>query len=127
MSDQGITLDTGMLIALERRKPKAWEFYRRARHRKLPITVPAPVLGEWWRGRTDLREAILRSARVDALTDAVAMLAGEALAQVSGATAIDAFVMASAALRGDIVVTGDFDDLERLRAFFRGVRVLSIG
>jgi hypothetical protein len=54
-----------------------------------------------------------------------AKLAGEALASVHGATAIDAIVMASAATRGDVVFTSDVDDLERLRAFFPRVRVLS--
>jgi hypothetical protein len=56
----------------------------------------------------------------------MARLAGEALAKVKNATAIDAFVMASAALRGDVVYTTDIEDLERLRAFFPGVRLLSI-
>jgi predicted nucleic acid-binding protein len=123
---QGVTFDTAMLVALERRKQSAWETYRRVRERKAPITIPAAVIGEWWRGRTDLREAICLSVRVEPLTDAIARLAGEALAKVKHATTIDAFVMASAALRGDVVYTGDVDDLERLRAFFPGVRVLSI-
>ena len=115
-----------MLVALERRKHSAWEIYKRVRERKAPITVPAPVVGEWWRGRTDLREAICLSVHVEPLTDAIARLAGEALAKVKRATAIDAFVMSSAALRGNVVYTGDVDDLERLRAFFPTVRVLSI-
>jgi hypothetical protein len=34
-------------------------------------------------------------------------------------------VMASAARRGDVVHTSDFEDLERLRAVFPTVRVLS--
>lgn len=126
MTGQGITLDTGMLVALERRKQRAWEVYRRARERSAPMTIPAPVLGEWWRGRTDLREAIVGSVRVEPLTDATARLAGEALAAVRGATAIDAFVMSSASLRGDVVYTGDIADMEALRAFFPGVRVLSV-
>ena len=43
------------------------------------------------------------------------------------ATTIDAIVMASAARRGDIVYTSDFEDLERLRAHFRAVpRVLGV-
>ncbi len=92
----------------------------------MAITVPTPVLGEWWRGRTDVRDAIRLSVVIEPLTDAVARLAGEALAAVSRATAIDAFVMASAALRGDVVYTSDRHDLERLRAFFPGVRVLGI-
>lgn len=123
---QGATFDTGMLVALERRKKRAWELYRRLRERGAPLTIPAPVLGEWWRGRTDLREAICTSSHVEPLTANVARLAGEALAAVAGATAIDAFVMAGAALRGDVVLTSDPKDLEMLRLFFPGVRVLSV-
>jgi hypothetical protein len=80
MTTQGLTFDTGMLVALERRKQRAWEIYRRANERSATVTIPAPVLGEWWRGRTGLREAIVRSVRVEPLTEAIAMLAGEALA-----------------------------------------------
>jgi hypothetical protein len=39
---------------------------------------------------------------------------------------VDAIVMASAAQRGDIVVTSDFDDLDQLRVLFPGVRVLGL-
>jgi hypothetical protein len=48
------------------------------------------------------------------------------MARVKGATAVDAIVMASAALRGDLVYTSDVGDLERLRAHFRSVRVLCV-
>lgn len=126
MTSQGITFDTGVLVALERRKQAAWDTYRRAYERRVRITVPSPVIGEWWRGRTDLREAIRASVHVEPLTEAIARLAGEALAKVKRATAIDAFVMSSAALRGDVVYTGDFDDMERLRTFFPSVRVLAL-
>ncbi|MBI2892335.1 MAG: PIN domain-containing protein [Deltaproteobacteria bacterium] len=126
MSAQGVTFDTGVLVALERRRQRAWEVYRRAHERRTTITVPAPVVGEWWRGRSDVREAICLSVRVEPLTEPIARLAGEALAEVKAATTIDAFVMASAALRGDVVYTGDLGDLERLRTFFPSVRVLSI-
>jgi hypothetical protein len=34
--------------------------------------------------------------------------------------------MTSAAQRGDLVLTSDVHDLERLRAYFRGVRVLHV-
>jgi UDP-N-acetylmuramyl tripeptide synthase len=54
-------------------------------------------------------------------------VAGEALASVRRSTAIDAIVMASAAQRGDIVYTSDVDDLQKLAAQFRAVRVLGIG
>jgi hypothetical protein len=115
-----------MLIGLERRKQRPWELYRRLLERKARVTIPAPVLGEWWRSRTDLREAICLSAEIEPLTASVARLAGEALAVVPKAGTIDAFVMAGAALRGDVVLTSDFDDLEKLRKVFPGVCVLSV-
>ena len=121
-----MTFDTGMLVALERRKKAAWDRHRRLHERGVPITIPTVVVGEWWRGRTDLREALLASARVEPLSEAVARLAGEALAKIARATAIDAFVMASAALRGDVVYTSDLADLMRLGAFFPSVRVIRV-
>jgi predicted nucleic acid-binding protein len=122
----GLTFDTGALIALERRTQRAWEVYRAARREAAPITVPVAVVLEWWRGRTDARERILRAVRVEALHTALAQLAGEAMAAVRSAAPIDAVVMASAALRGDIVYTSDVRDLERLRGRFPNVRVLSV-
>ena len=122
----GITFDTGALVALERRRQRMRELVERAMTRGLPITVPADVVAEWWRGRTDLREAILESVDVEPLTEALAKLAGEALAAVRGATPVDAIVMASAARRGDVVFSSDIGDLERLRAYFPGVRVLGV-
>lgn len=98
----------------------------RARGREDAMVVSQVVLAEWWRGRSDWREKILAMLVVEPLTDARAKLAGEAVARVAGATTIDAVVMASAASRGDTVFTSDQDDLERLRAFFPGVRVLSV-
>ena len=120
----GLTLDTGALIALERRHQRMAQIYRIAVEEGLPVTVPAPVLAEWWRGRTDAREMILRGVRIEPLDAELAKLAGDALAAVVKATAIDAIVMASAARRGDIVYTSDIEDLSRLQGFFPSVRVL---
>lgn len=126
MIASGLTFDTGVLIALERRQQRAWNVYRAARASKVRISVPTPVIAEWWRGRTDAREHVKSGLTVEVLSEAVAELAGEALAKVREATVIDAVVMASASLRGDVVYTGDIEDLERLRVFFPSVRVLSI-
>ena len=120
----GITFDTGALIALERRRQRMKEIVERALAKDQPLTVPADVVGEWWRGRTDLRESILESVDVEPLTAVLAKLAGEALAVIKGATLVDAIVMASAASRGDIVYSSDVQDLERLRRHFPSVRVL---
>jgi predicted nucleic acid-binding protein len=122
----GITFDTGALIALERRRQRMKDILERALERDQVITVPADVVGEWWRGRTDLRDAILECVDVEPLSEALAKLAGEALAVVRGATLIDAVVMASAASRGDLVYSSDVADLEKLRHYFPGVRVLGV-
>lgn len=120
------TLDTGALFALERRRQRMTDVVARARARQDTLVVPQVVVAEWWRGRSDWREKILAMVVVEPLTDARAKLAGEAIAHVAGASAIDALVMASAASRGDPVFTSDVDDLERLRSFFPAVRVLSV-
>lgn len=122
-----LTLDTGALIALERRRTRMWKVMHRAQELGIVPIVPADVVAEWWRGRSDLREAILGSVVVEPLTERLARLAGEALAAVRGATSVDAIVMASAAQRGGAVYTGDMDDLERLRAFFPSVRLFEAG
>lgn len=132
---QGVTFDTGAFISIERRKERARNILARLQLQGVTITAPLPVIGEWWRGRSDWREQILASVRVEGLTLAMVKLAGEALASVPAPTSrrrdagpgfVDAIVMASAASRGDVVYTGDVDDLERLSPFFPGVRILSL-
>lgn len=131
----GVTFDTGAFISIERRKERARKVFERLREQDVVITAPLPVIGEWWRGRTDWREQILASVRLEVLTLAMVKLAGEALASIPSPPArrrgqgpgfVDAIVMASAASRGDVVYTGDVDDLERLTPFFPEVRILSL-
>lgn len=122
MSAPGFTFDTGALIALERGDQRMRIVLKLARTDGIPIVVPTVVLGEWWRGRTRVRATILASVVVEPLTEALAKLAGEALAALRSATFVDAVVMASAAQRGDVVYTSDQGDLEKLRTHFRAVR-----
>ena len=121
-----IMFDTGALIGLERRRLRMRQLLEHAVEHDQRITVPADVVGEWWRGRTDVREAILESVDVEPLSEELAKMAGEALLAVRGATLVDAIVMASAALRGDVVYTSDVEDLQRLQKHFPNVRVLSV-
>lgn len=122
----GLTFDAGALIALERRHHRIRRVFATAVRDELRMTVPAAVVVEWWRGRTDVADDILASVDVEPLDEHLAKVAGEALAAVPRATAIDAMVMASAARRGDLVYTTDFDDLARLQRHFRSVRVLAV-
>jgi predicted nucleic acid-binding protein len=121
------TFDTGMLIALERRKRRATDAFRNIVRRGFLPIVPAVVYVEWWRGRSDVREDILAAVIVEDMPPALCRAAGEALAAVRGSTLADAVVMASAALRGGgVVYTSDVDDLARLQRHFPSVRVLDV-
>lgn len=121
------TFDTGMLIALERRKRRATEAFRAIVRRGLLPVVPAVVYVEWWRGRSDIREEILAAVIIEDMPHALCRSAGEALGSVRGASLADAIVMASAALRGGgVVYTSDIDDLKRLQRHFPTVLILPV-
>lgn len=125
----GITLDTGALIALERRSSRMAKIINEATTYRVVITVPAGAIAEWWRGGKGSHRAaaILAMFNVEPLSERLAKLTGEALAAVPDATVVDAMVMVSAALRGDAVYTADEDDLVRLRDVrFPNTRVLQI-
>jgi len=117
---RGVTFDTGMLIALERRHAGALALLRACRLSRAPITIPAAVVAEWWRGT---HRALLEVGSLEPLTPALAQRAGELLATTRGSNAVDATVVASAAQRGDLVVTGDAGDLRPLAACVDGVAV----
>ena len=120
-------LDTSALVSAEREKARAAGFFQLARAGRAHLVVPLPVVAEWWRGRTDRREAILATTRVIASV-ATAKAAGVALSRLRGVDArltIDAIVMATAAVLDGIVLTGDPSDFERLAGHFPGVTVLS--
>jgi predicted nucleic acid-binding protein len=119
-----ITLDTGALMALEARKQRMVQVFAVAREQRIPLLVPSVAVAEWWRKRTDRAELVLNALRVEHTDTALVKLAGEAMANVRGATTIDALVMATAARCGGLVYTSDVDDLTNLTRFFRGVRVL---
>jgi predicted nucleic acid-binding protein len=121
------TFDTGMLIALERRKRAAWDALRAIVRRGLVPVVPAVVYVEWWRGRSDAREELLDAMLVEGMRPALCRAAGEALGAVREATLADAVVMASAALRGGgVVYTSDIEDLRHLQRHFPTVLVLPV-
>ena len=121
------TFDTGMLIALERRKQRATQAFRHIVRRGFLPIVPAVVCVEWWRGRSDIREEILAAVVVEDMSPWLCRAAGEALGAVKGATLANAIVMASAALRGGgVVYTSDVSDLERLQRHFPTVLVLAV-
>lgn len=119
-----LTFDTGALIALSRGDKRMRAVLVAAQERRAVITVPAVVVAEWWRVDSRRTRLILERVDVEPVSARLAKIAGEAVAAVPQATAVDAIVMASAAQRGDAVFTSDLDDLERLRRYFPGVRLI---
>jgi predicted nucleic acid-binding protein len=120
-------LDTGALIAAERGKERVSRFFRLAHMGRADLFIPLPVVAEWWRGRTRLRDSILAATTVSASLSAV-KAAGVALGKahdVDAKLTVDAIVMATAALLDAVVVTGDPEDFDRLSPHFPGVTVLS--
>jgi predicted nucleic acid-binding protein len=117
---RGVTFDTGVLIALERRHAGALALLRACRMSRASITIPAAVIAEWWRGT---HRALLESGSLEPLSVDLAQRAGELLAETKGSNAVDATVVASAAQRGDLIVTSDPVDLRRLAVSLGNVTV----
>lgn len=126
MTRAAITFDTGALIALERRKERAMKVYVHAKERGFVVATPNVTIAEWWRGRSDRREAVWGGLLVEPPSDETVKLAGLALGKVRGATAVDAIVAAFAAQRTGIIYTSDVTDFQSLSAFFPALRVLAI-
>ena len=121
-----ITFDTGALIALERRKERAMKVYSHAKERGFVVATPNVTIAEWWRGRSDRRDSVLRGLLVEPPSDETVKLAGVALGKVRGASTVDAIVAAFAVARTGIVYTGDANDFEALGGFFPALRVFAI-
>ncbi len=120
MTRAAITFDTGALIALERRKERAMKVYTHAKERGFVVATPNVTVAEWWRGRTDKREAVWRGLLVEPASDETVKLAGVALGKVRGATTIVAIVAAFAVERTGIVYTSDVSGSEDIVGFSPG-------
>lgn len=128
----GITLDTGVFIALERRQRRALALWENWALDKAALTSPAVVVAEWWRERGWNAARLLAGVNVEPVDEALARVAGEVLGELrlGREHTIDAIVMAivmaSAAQRGDMLYTSDFDDMAQLATRFPTVRVLTV-
>lgn len=111
----GYTYDTGMLIAAESGDRRAWALHRKALAAGVIVTVPAGVLGQAWRGGPQASlSRLLAGTVIEPLDEQVARSAGAACALARSADVVDASVAVGSLVRGDIVVTSDVEDLERL-------------
>ena len=106
---------------------------RVAHERGVLVRVPAPVLAEVCRGpRFDaaVNQLLARGAiRVADLTREIAQRAGALLgrARMSSASAVDAFVVATALdFEASVIATGDATDLKRLSAPYRQISLMQL-
>lgn len=128
-----VTLDSGALIAMERRKARGMMLLRAAREHRAELLAITPVVAEWWRGRSDSRDRIRMSVTLVPFPIRAAEAAGVALTQMLGRhgrskMSIDVMVVAFAALYGGaLVYTSDVGDLQAIAArHFPDVRVLGV-
>jgi predicted nucleic acid-binding protein len=123
-------LDTGALIGAEKGKKRALDYIGLAARGHAELITPVVCVVEWWRGRTDRREMLLRSIIVHPLSIEAAKAAGVGLAalgsRIDSRLSIDAAVMAFAALHDAPVITSDIDDLTRFKPIFPSVRLLTM-
>ncbi len=122
-------MDTGALIAMERKNRRMAAVWRAAVARGIPITVPSVVVAEWWRGQAGPLARLLESTSVEAMDESLARRVGASLALLAHKrpSLVDAAVVVSAATRGDVVYTADVEDLFAVRdAICPSLRVMGI-
>ena len=115
-----MTYDTGALIAAEAGSRTMWALHLRALQRGRRPVVPAVVLAQGWRGGPQAAlSRLLRGCRVETLDEGSARAAGRACARSATRDVVDAAVVVGALTRGDLVVTSDPGDLQRIAAGLR--------
>ena len=72
----GVTLDTGALIGLERRTERMKAVIARIAARQLPVTIPSVVVAEWYREQRDAKRILALAKLVEPVTGTLAELAG---------------------------------------------------
>jgi hypothetical protein len=118
----GLTLDSGALIAAEKRERAFYALWKEALDRRVRVTLPAAVLAQVWRGNSPLIASLLPACLIEALDEGRAKAVGALLAKARRTDVVDAAVVVGAAARGDAIVTSDRADIDALVAA-AGVRL----
>ena len=110
----GVTYDTGALIAAERGDRTLWGIHDAALRRGMVPTVPAGVLGEAWRGGPQARlSRLLKGCTVEPLTEAQARRIGTLAKATKLEDTVDLAVAEGALRRNDAVVTSNRRHIEQ--------------
>jgi predicted nucleic acid-binding protein len=133
-----LVLDTGAVLAIAaarlrpERAKRAFAALDVARHRRIDVLIPTPVLAECYRGGgTDaaIDHVVARIGQSTPPTLPEARLAGGLLArhQLDSCHLVDALVVACAvAAGGGLVATGDPYDIERLAGDLPRITVVAV-
>lgn len=118
-SKQGVVLDAGAFIALEKRDAVMVHLAERLAHAKTSLVTSAGVVAQIWRGGSGAQAPVaflLRRTQVIDLTHAVARVMGRMLGATGAADPVDAHVVLIARERGWPVLTSDAEDLHAIDA-----------
>ncbi len=108
MTAEGLTYDTGALLAAERDNRLVWSLHRAALSRGLPPVVPAGVLAEGWRGGPQaVLSRFLKGCDVEDLSRGLARAAGALAARSAHDDIVDVSVVEGAIRRRHAVVTSN--------------------
>jgi len=113
VSGDGLTYDTGALVAAERDDRLMWSLHRAALVRGVTPIVPAGALGEGWRGGPQHRlSRMLKGCDVEPLTEGQARALGVLAAQSGLSDTVDLAVVEGALRRNDAVITSNHKDIQ---------------
>jgi len=108
MSAEGLTYDTGALVAAERNDRLMWSLHRAALGRGLPPVVPAAVLAQGWRGGPQAGlSRLLKGCDTDDLTNVRARATGVLAGRSGHDDIVDVSVVEGAIRRRHAVVTSN--------------------
>jgi hypothetical protein len=108
MTADGLTYDTGALVAAERGDRLMWSLHRALLARGLPPVVPAGVLAEGWRGGPQAAlSRFLKGCDVEELSKDRARSVGDLAARAQHDDVTDVSVVEGALRRRHAVITSD--------------------
>jgi hypothetical protein len=116
-------LDSGALIALERRDSRMVALADELVRNRITAYVPAGVVAQVWRGsprQLAVGQLLCAAAvRIDSLNALTAFQVGVLLASVDAADVVDAHVALLASRTGGVVLTSDPEDIRALGSQLR--------
>ena len=115
MSAEGLTYDTGALVAADRNDRLLWALHRAAVARELPPVVPAGGLAEGWRGGPQAAlSRFLKGCDIEDLTKEQARKVGALAARADHDDVIDVSVVEGAIRRRHAVVTSNSSHIRKV-------------